>query len=528
MRINSVAIQGPLDEQRWGRPKNFERFFSKDAPADAVGRSKYAMEVLDQFTRKAFRRPTDARTLDRLVAIAREGYEQPGKSFEAGAARAMAAVLASPGFLFRVEGVRLKNSSKSSAPVDEYALASRLSYFLWSTMPDEELFRLAEKGELRTNLASQVKRMLADARSEAMIKNFTGQWLQARDVDGIAIDARAVLARDKGEEKEMQRLLDEFRALQANRRAQAGLTNRAGPAGQAKSTNQIAADKPFRRSKLFAPPAVELDDSLRRAMRQETELFFGDIVRENRSVLELLDSDYTFLNEKLARHYGITNVFGGEMRRVKLPADSPRGGVLAQGTVLAVTSNPTRTSPVKRGLFVLDNILGMPAPPPPPDVPNLEESEKAFTNREPTLREVLEIHRGKPLCASCHNRMDPLGLALENFNAMGMWREQERNAPIDAAGQLITGESFHDLRELKHILKQNHAVEFYRCLTEKLLTYALGRGLDYYDVDTVDGIVGRLAAEQGRFSVLMMGIIESPAFQSRRNAAATTQASVRP
>jgi len=196
--------------------------------------------------------------------------------------------------------------------------------------------------------------------------------------------------------------------------------------------------------------------------------------------------------------------------------------------MLVVTSNPTRTSPVKRGLFVLDNILGAPTAPPPPDVPLLEEAEKQFKDREPTLREVLELHRNKPLCSSCHSRMDPLGLALENFNALGMWREQERGQPIDAAGKLITGESFGDIRELKRILKTRHRLDFYRCLTEKLLTYALGRGLEYYDAETVDRIVARLDRENGRFSAMLMGIIESNPFQKRRNHSAASDAAPAP
>jgi len=251
-------------------------------------------------------------------------------------------------------------------------------------------------------------------------------------------------------------------------------------------------------------------------------MLFAHVLRSDRSVLELINSDYTFLNERLAKHYGITNVLGNEMRRVELPEDHPRGGVLTHGSVLIVTSNPTRTSPVKRGLFILDNLLGTPPPPPPADIPQLEESEKGFKDRQPTLREVLAIHREKPLCSSCHNRMDPLGLALENFNALGMWREMERGQPIDAAGKLITGEPFQGVREVKRILTNERRKDFYRCLTEKLLTYALGRGLEYYDVESVDQIVERLETENGRFSALLMGLIESAPFQKRRMVSAVT------
>ena len=234
----------------------------------------------------------------------------------------------------------------------------------------------------------------------------------------------------------------------------------------------------------------------------------------------MLDCDYTYLNDKLAKHYGIPGVTGPEMRRVTLPADSPRGGLLTMGSILVVTSNPTRTSPVKRGQFVLDNILGMPTPPPPADVPALEESEKGFKDHEPTARESLALHRDAAVCRSCHARMDPLGLSLESFNAMGMWRDSERGQKIDAAGQLLTGESFQNIRELKRILKQNHTPDFYRCLTEKLLIYALGRGTDDNDVEAVDRIVARLEKNDGRFSALLSGVIESSPFQERRNRSA--------
>jgi hypothetical protein len=382
-------------------------------------------------------------------------------------------------------------------------------------MPDAELFRLAEHHELRRNLPVQVKRMLADPRSTALTENFVGQWLQVRDVEGIDINARAVMSRDRGDEKEQQATRKRFEEL----RAKSSLT----PDEEKERTALL---EKFRR--FFRVPVQELDRDLRRALRQETEMSFAHVVREDRSVLELIECDYTFLNEKLAKHYGLTNVVGPnftgpEMRRVTLPADSPRGGVLTDGAVLVVTSNPTRTSPVKRGLFVLDNILGIPPPPPPPDIPNLEESEKGFGDHQPTLRETLELHRSKPLCSSCHNRMDPLGLALENFNALGIWRDRERGQEIDAKGKLITGEAFNDIRELKHILVTNHRRDFYRCLSEKLLTYALGRGLEYYDTETVDLLVNRLDETNGRFSSLLMGIIDSAPFQKTRNPEVTVK-----
>ena len=226
-------------------------------------------------------------------------------------------------------------------------------------------------------------------------------------------------------------------------------------------------------------------------------MVFAHVAREDRGILDLIDSDYTFVNAKLAALYGIKGVTGTEMRKVALPKDSPRGGVLTHAGVLMVTSNPDRTSPVKRGQFILDNILGTPTPPPPPDIPALEESKKDFKGREPTVRELMVLHRSKPLCSSCHSRMDPLGLALENFNALGLWREKERGQTIDASGRLITGESFHDVRDLKRALKDRHRLDFYRCLTEKMLTYALGRGLELSDVETVDQIVEHWSASRG-------------------------------
>jgi hypothetical protein len=252
---------------------------------------------------------------------------------------------------------------------------------------------------------------------------------------------------------------------------------------------------------------------LRQAMRRETEMLFDRIVRQDRSLRELLAGDYTFLNERLAKHYGIDGVEGDEMRLVALPPKSPRGGVLTQGTVLAVTSNPDRTSPVKRGLFILDNILGTPPPPQPPNVPPLEDAAKAFAGRTPTLRETLELHRKAPSCRSCHNRMDPLGLGLENFDALGRWREREQGDPVDATGKLITGESFTNVQELKRILVDEHSRDFFRCISEKMLTYALGRGLNHQDVEAVDALVDRIERDDGRASALISGVVESPQFQ---------------
>lgn len=540
MRIVSVTVRGPLEVEHWTRPKNYDRFFTKDPPSDPQERRAYARQILGDFTRKANRRPADPSDGERLAKLAENISNQPGKTFEAGIAHAMMAVLASPQFLFRLEESEPgSGANASSANVDEYSLASRLSYFLWSTMPDETLFELAGRGELRRNLTAQVKRMLADPRSEKMIQNFTGQWLQTRDVEGIAINARAVFARDTGTERQMRQQLAEFRARFAQRTNAVGaatnqmtLTNLSAQGNGPAATNGTSGTNAFGRGNRqrlgfnrgrFAPPPVELDRDLREAMLKETDLFFADIVREDRPVTQLIDSDYTYLNEKLAKVYGMTNldVKGAEMRKVSLPADSPRGGVLTHGSVLVVTSNPDRTSPVKRGLFVLENILGTPAPPPPGNVPALEASEKDFKDpdRDPTLREALALHRDKPLCASCHARMDPIGLAFENFNALGMWREKERGQTIETPGKLLTGETFNNVRALKQILAKDHRLDFYRCLTEKFLTYALGRGLEYYDLETIDQIVARLEREDGRFSALLMGIIESAPFQKQRKEA---------
>jgi Protein of unknown function (DUF1592)/Protein of unknown function (DUF1588)/Protein of unknown function (DUF1587)/Protein of unknown function (DUF1585)/Protein of unknown function (DUF1595)/Planctomycete cytochrome C len=500
LRINAVTLRGPSEEKYQVAPANYRSFFPKDVPASASGKRAYAGELLKNFASKAFRHPVDDQMVNRLVALAEGIYSQPRQTFEAGVAQAMVAVLASPRFLFREEGVE-STDGKSQPLVDEYALASRLSYFLWSSMPDDELFKQAAAGTLRKNLDAEVKRMLADSRSEALMENFSGQWLETRDITTVAINAQAVLARDAV--AATNAIVPNF----VGTNAVAGVARGAGRRG--------------RGNRGGGRPQIDLDDTLRKAMQDETYSYFGYIVHEDRDVRELIDSDYTFLNARLAQFYGLTNlnVTGDELHKVTLPSDSPRGGVLTMGSVLAVTSNPTRTSPVKRGLFILDNIVGTPSPPPPANIPPLEDSESGFTNHQPTLREVLSVHRSQPLCASCHDRLDPPGLALENFNAMGMFRDKERGQTIETGGQLITGEPFDNVRELKHILATQHSGDFYHCLTEKLLTYALGRGLEYYDVQTVDQIVDQLQKNDGKFSALLMGVIESAPFQKSRSPA---------
>lgn len=475
-RVASVTVRGPLERRYWTVPDNHARFFpAGPAPEDAAGRDRYARQILGRFVERAFRRPVAPEQVERLVGLARQAYAQQGRTFEEGVGRAMMAVLASPRFIFRLEEP-VAGARAPVALVDEFALASRLSYFLWSTMPDDTLFDLARRGELRRNLSAQVARMLKDQRAQAFVRNFTGQWLQARDVEFVPVNARIVLGPDAPR-------------------------NRDG--------------------------RIEFDSGFRRAMRSETELYFDHILQGDRSLLELIDSDYTFLNERLAQHYGIPGVTGEQLRLVRLAEGSVRGGVLTQGTVLAVTSNPTRTSPVKRGLFILDNILGTPPPPPPANVPNLEDSKKEFKGREPRLSEMLAVHRENKICSSCHNRMDPLGLAFENFNALGGWRDTEARQSIDASGELASGERFGDVKALKKLIIGPRRADFYRCMVEKLLTYALGRGMEFYDVETIDAIAAKLEREQGRISVLLNGVIESPAFQNQRIVPASAAVSLR-
>lgn len=476
-KLVTVEVHGPLDPKAWLPSPNYARFFPRALPPTGKAeRRKYAREVLTRFATKAYRRPVSSATIERLVNLAESGYETPGTSFELGVAPALVAILASPRFIFRLEQSAPDPTGQPFVNVDEYALASRLSYFLWSSMPDDELYKLAASGTLRKNLSAQVQRMLADPKASALVENFAGQWLQSRAISNIALDRPLILGREG------------IKVLEPSR------------------TN---------------PLPSELTADQREAMKREAEAYFSHVVHADRTVLELIDSDYTFLNATLAKYYGFPagTAPDAEFVKVILPPNDPRGGgVLTMASTLAVTSNPTRTSPVKRGKWILENILGAPAPPPPPNIPSLEDTEKQLSDHKPTQREVLAIHRKEALCASCHARMDPLGLALENFNALGLYRTAELGQPVDATGELFTGESFKNIRELKHILATNHHQEIYRTLTEKLLTYALGRGVEYYDVPTMDHIVGRLERGGGRFSELLMGIIESAPFQQRRAA----------
>jgi mono/diheme cytochrome c family protein len=505
LRVVAVTVRGPINKEHWVRPANYERFFPGTVPDDPNERRAYARKLLGAFATRAFRRPVDDATVDRLVRLAEATASKPGQTFEGGIAQAMTVILASPRFLFREEGV-VPHSTDRYPLLDEYALATRLSYFLWSSMPDEELFRLASANKLRQNLDAQVSRLLADPRGSEFTRHFAGQWLQARNIDTANVNAFAVLSKEQPMDPKNDEKRARFRELV--RKPQDTLTD-----AEKKELEELRRTV-FSGGRRFAQ--FELTCDLRRAMRQETELTFDHIMRNDRSLLELLESDYTFLNERLARFYDIPGVTGDQMRKVTLPENSPRGGILTQGTFLIITSNPDRTSPVKRGLFILDNILGMPPPPPPPDVTPLEKAAAQVKDKPPTLRESLKVHRNTAICASCHNRMDPLGLAFENFNALGRWRDMELNQPVEAGGELLTGEKFKDVRALKHILVTERRLDFYRCVTEKMMIYALGRGLHYQDRYTVDEIVGRLEAGKGRPSVLIRGIIDSPAFQRRR------------
>ncbi len=510
LRFRGALLEGPLEPQHATRPDNFLRFFPPDGiPADPAARHLLTRDILRRFASLAFRRPADPPTIERLARLAEDTAQAPSGSFQKGIARALTALLASPRFLFRFEETLPEPDPAAHPLLDEPALASRLSYFLWSTMPDPELADLANRGQLRAQLRPQVRRLLADDRSQEFVKNFAGQWLQARDVESVSIDARVVLARDLGSDQSLQARFDQRRQLNQ-------AIDRAEQAHDETLLASLKAELAALRAQL-GTRRIEFSSDLRSAMRREVELFFRYLLQEDRSVLELISSRQTFLNRELAAHYDIPGVAGDEMRLVDLPPNSPRGGVLTMGSLLAVTSNPTRTSPVKRGLFILDNILGIPPPPAPPNIPSLDASSKAPDGRELSNREALEAHRAQPLCASCHNRMDPLGFAFENFNAMGLWRDQDRGQPLPpASGQLVTGEAFADLAALKNLIVTARRADYYRCLTEKLLTYALGRGPQPGDLTAIDAIASRLEQTGGEFSALIFGLIESAPFQKRR------------
>jgi hypothetical protein len=504
IRLREVIVRGPMAREHWVRPDNYERFFPGGFPDEKSARSEYIGKLLRTFAARAFRRPIDDTTIERLTKLAEATAAKPGQTIEGGVAQAMTVILASPRFLFREEFI-VPDSRDRYPLLDEFTLASRLSYFLWSSMPDDELLKLAGQGKLRASLAEQVARMLADKKASEFVRNFTGQWLQARNIDTTNVNAAAVLSKDEPPDPKASEKRARFREL--NRKPPESLTP------EEKKELEEARAAFAGGSRRF--DKFELTGELRRAMRLETELTFDYILKNDRSLLELLDSDYTFLNERLAGFYGIDGVTGEQMRKVSLAAESPRGGVLTQATVLIITSNPDRTSPVKRGLYVLENILGTPPPPPPPNIAALEQAAASTKGKTPTLRETLKLHRSDSMCSSCHNRMDPIGLAFENFNALGRWRDKELGQPIETAGELLSGEKFKSVRELKSILVKDHRLDYYRCVAEKMFIYALGRGPEPKDQHTLDEIVTRLDATKGKPSALINGIIESPAFQRR-------------
>ncbi|MDA7881221.1 DUF1592 domain-containing protein [Akkermansiaceae bacterium] len=461
--VRELIAKGPLDGSFKEPPKGYSMIMvDGPAPKEIRDRELYARKIMRSFVSRAFRRPLDSVTVARLVKMAMDVDQSPGRTFEDGIKHAMTAVLASPRFLFRAEIQPEPNNESKVVLLDEYSLAARLSFFLWSSVPDDELLSLAYKKELRKNLGAQIDRMLKDPKSLRFVENFVGQWLQSRDIETFSIDPRTIL----------------------------------------NTANSSDATKIF-------------NDQVKQDMRKETELFFEFILKNNRPVEELISANYSFLNSRLAKFYGVKGVVGDEHRLVDLTEHPERGGVLTQGTFLVVTSNPTRTSPVKRGLFVLDNLLGTPAPPAPPNVPELEEiAHKA--EKPMTMRQMMEVHREKPICAGCHARMDPIGLGLENFNALGQFRLEEKGAKIDSGGQLVTGERFSDVAALKSILADKRRDDFYRCLSEKILTYAIGRGPEYFDAVTIDALVKRLHEKDGSLKELVVGIIESAPFQKRR------------
>lgn len=488
--------------------KAHRQFFGGEVPASAEEKREFTAKFLSSFATRAYRRPVDDETIDRLANLTLATHIEDDESFEEAISQSITAVLSSPRFLFLVEQSEAPDHEPHSL-VDEYSLASRLSYFLWSTMPDEELFRLARENTLRENLPQQIDRMIADPRWGQFVSQFAGQWLHSRDVEHFTVQVPDILRRDDPPNPKLAKLLKRLLTLRM-------IPSRDRTKQQRRELKNV--------SKKYHKATAKYRDidhakyrALKSFMRQETELHFEHVFHEDRPLLELLDCNYAYLNQSLAEHYGIEGVQGAEFRKVELPADSPRGGVLTQGTMLVTTSNPNRTSPVKRGLYILENILGVPPAPPPPNIPALPDVPFPADENVPTLREALAKHREDPLCSSCHNRMDPLGLALENFNALGAWREAERGKPIDPSGTLITGSTFNGIRQLKQILATQHQRDFYRCVTEKLLTFAIGRGLEYYDVQTVDAIIHQLESEGGKSSVLLRGIIASAPFQQRRN-----------
>ncbi len=440
-----VWLNGPMDPAAANFPDSHKRiFFRGPAPEEPEAKRNYASEILRRMTGRAFRRPVDEETLERLGAIA-----MLHENFERGIADALTAVLTSPRFLFRSEAQPQPNETRAVHPIDEFALASRLSYLLWLSLPDEELRSLAAEGKLREQLESQLARMLADPKAARFFEDFPGQWLRTRNV--------------------------------------------------------------------LMTPVSRRDEELnpvRESMKRETEMLFEHIAREDRDLIELVTANYTFVDGRLADFYGMADLAEPGFHKVNLAPESRRGGILTQGSFLVATSNPNRTSPVKRGLFVLENLMAIEPPPPPPDIPSLDEA-RANGERPRTVREQLELHRNDQSCASCHAHFDPIGLVLENYDVIGKWRDDEGGEPIQPSETTVTGHALDGVEDLRaYILERRD--NFYRCVTEKLMTYALGRGLGPADAVTVDEISLKLRDSGGKFSVLLGELVRSRPFQMRR------------
>ena len=450
--LSSVAITGPFNTAGVSDTPTRERIFVC-TPASAGEERPCAREIIATLATRAYRRPVDAEHLSTLMDFYAAGREQG--TFDSGIQFALRRILASPEFVFRFEREAPGLAPGETYRIGDLELASRLSFFLWSSIPDDELLDLATRNKLHepSVLRRQVRRMLDDPRSQALIENFAGQWLYLRNLD---VKGGAV---------------EEF---------------------------------------------PNFDHNLRQAFRTETEMLFASIVREDRNVVDLLTADYTFLDERLARHYEIPGVYGSHFRRVEHRNDARRG-LLGQGSILMVTSYPNRTSPVQRGVWILENVVGAAVPTPPPNVPDLEETA-SHESRPKTLRAQMELHNSKPFCAGCHKIMDPVGFALENFDAVGQWRTEEHGEPIVASSKLVDGTEIDGASDLRNALL-NYSDRFVQTVTEKLMTYALGRGLEYYDMPAVRSIARSAARDDYRFSSIIVGIVESQAFQMRASEA---------
>jgi uncharacterized protein DUF1592/uncharacterized protein DUF1588/uncharacterized protein DUF1585/uncharacterized protein DUF1587/uncharacterized protein DUF1595 len=451
-QIGQVVITGPYNAAPATDLPSRRRILTCQ-PAGAADELSCAKKILSELARRAYRRPVRDADLEDLLSEYQSGKNQSGK-FETGIERALQTILADPEFVFRGETVPANVKPGQAYRVSDLELASRLSFFLWSSPPDEELLALASQGRLRdpANLERQARRMLADPRSHALVTNFGGQWLQLRN---LANSSPAVL------------------------------------------------DFP------------DFDDTLREAFQQETEMLLESVIREDRNVVDLLDADYTFVNERLAKHYGIPNVYGSQFRRVKLDGELDlRRGLLGKGSTETVTSLPDRTSPVQRGKWVLMNILGIVPPDPPPNVPPLKERGNGESSApiQQSMRQRMDEHRTNPACASCHKMFDPIGFALESFDAVGGYRTTEFGKPLDVSGEFVDGTQFMGPAGLRRALLR-YAPQFVRVLTEKLLTYALGRRVDYYDMPSVRAIVREAEPTDNRFSALVLGIVKSAPFQ---------------